>query len=714
MKKYYIDFVLKVYSHRIFHSSRLAITRFVSLFFYSSWKSVLCAIFFIISFNKLSSENILELNGKEHDLSLGTYLSFYEDRDNNLTINTLIANKNFYMDKFSKIQDFIPNFGYSDSTFWFKLDLINKNSDTYKFYLYIKNSNIDIIEFYEISNPFEKKENKVFKQGDTFPIANRQLFNRFFLFSQELNSNETKTIVFKIRSTNSLYFPLSIIDENSLDREIIKSELAYGIFYGFLIAIFLYNLIIFTTTRDITFLYFIIYILGFGVLQGIEHGHAFLFLWPSNPEWQKISFIIFLSIAVSFGSLFAKSYLKTSIYSPPLNKYLLGISYTGMIIIFLSFFIDGRKINLFTIFLALLSLISIFITAIIVYKKKFEPSKYFLIAWTFFMIGSVLIFLKYLGIYNYEIFIPYSLEVASSFQILLLSYALTAKVNIIKRENQEAIKRTILFQEQANAELELKVKQRTAELNKYLISIEKDLKMARNIQENILPKNLEKCINFNLITYYHPLDKVGGDFYDLYQMNPFKIRVLIADATGHGIQAAMVTMTIKSEYDSLKTFLSDPGELLEELQKRFIEIYKNMKIYFTAFIVDLDIQSGELVYASAGHPAQYLLQDDKIIDLPRTGYIIGMLTGKNCTTKKLKFSRKDKLFLFTDGLYEEFNQENQQYGEERLRKIIEENIGLGISEIQSKTLDSVHGFLANSFMQDDVTMIGIEVKPIEK
>lgn len=673
-----------------------------------------CLFFLAGCSREIQPEVVFEINESEYNLSLGNYLSFLEDKEDIISINTIISNKFIYENKFEKIKDYIPNFGYSDSTFWFKLKLKKNNQERKNYFLYIKNSNIDTIEIYEFYSNSQKDNLKVIKQGDQFPISNRQYFNRFFLISPEINNVQEEIIYFKIKSTNSLYFPIFFIDENTLEKEIIKSELAYGIFYGFLIAIFFYNLIVFFTTRDITFFYFIVYIFGFGVLQGIEHGHAFLFLWPKNPDWQKISFIIFLSMSISFGSLFAKSYLKTSFHSPILNKYLLGISYIGIILIFLSFLIDGRKLNLFAIALALVTLVSIFVIAILVFRKKFEPSKYFLIAWTFFMIGSILIFMKYLGVYNYEILIPYSLETASSFQIVLLSYALTAKVNIIKRENQEAIKRTILFQEQANAELEQKVKQRTTELNKYLSSIEKDLIMARNIQENILPKNLDKCINFKFVTHYNPLDKVGGDFFDLYQMNPFKIRVLIADATGHGIQAAMVTMTIKSEYDSLKTFLSDPGELMEELHKRFIEIYKNMKIYFTAFIVDLDIHSQELVYASAGHPAQYLLQDGKIIELPRTGYIIGMLTAKQCTTKKHKFSREDKLFLFTDGLYEEFNNNNQQFGEERLRNIVEENISLSISDIQSICLNSLHDYLENSSQQDDITMIGIEVKPFEK
>lgn len=661
----------------------------------------------------LYSNPILDISSTSINSPVGKFMSYYEDKDNVTSIESILKNENNSI-KFRSIEDDIPNFGFSNSSFWVKLDLSKTIQSDKSFYIYIKNSNIDNIILYE--SKFDKKDPdkiKTTKLGDRYPIKGRFFFNRLYLAFTEINNSDSEILYIKVNSSSSLYLPIYLIDEDSLNREIIETELGFGLYYGFLIAIFIYNLIVFLSTKDITFFYFIIYIFGFGTLQAIEHGHAFLLLWPNSPEWQQLSFVIFLSISISFSSLFAKSFLKTSIYSPQLNKLLLLLSYIGFILIFIVFLYEGRLINIFSIILAIIALFSIFFTSIYIYRKNFEPSKYFLIAWTLFLIGGTVTFFTYLGIYNFPILSSHIMEISSSFKIVLLSYALTAKVNIIKRENQEAIKRTVLFQEQANAELEQKVKERTQELNKYLNSIEKDLKMARNIQVNILPKNLDKCINFQLHAYYNPLEEVGGDFFDFHQMNPFKIRVLIADATGHGIQAAMVTMTIKSEYDSLKTFLSDPGELLDELQKRFIEIYKNMKIYFTAFIVDIDIQAQELTYSSAGHPSQFLLKDGKIIDLPRTGYIIGMLSAKQCITKKLSFSRSDKLLLFTDGLYEEFDEHNQQFGEERLRKIVEENSQKNITDIQELCMTSLTNYLGNNPKQDDITMIGIEVKPFE-
>jgi two-component system, sensor histidine kinase LadS len=674
--------------------------------------NIIYKLFILIGFCcsvEMKATPIFEINQDSYNRSLSNYLYYYEDKDHSSEINQFLSEGNIQV--FSSIKDEVPNFGYSSSIFWFKLKLKREKDLDKKLYFSIQNSNIDKLEIYEVFlNESNKNEIRLTSLGDQYPISSRIFFNREFIFAPEINEVKYQEIYFKIETTSSMIFPLYLIDEESLSKDILNREIIHGIYYGVVLAIFLYNLIVFISIKDLTFFYYILYILGFGFLQAVEHGHAFLYLWPESPNWQRIAFPFFMGITISFGSLFSKSFLKTSIYSNNLDKFLIFLFFIGILLLFFGFLLGNLIINFLAIFLAVLTVIAIFITAFHVYRKNFEPSKYFLIAWIFFLIGSIVSLFRHLGIANAPLYSSYSLEFASIFQIIILSYALTAKVNIIKRENQEAISRTVLYQEQANAELEQKVKERTIELNKYLSSIEKDLKMARNIQMNILPKNIDKIVNFNVVTYYQPLDEVGGDFYDIYQMSSTKLRILIADTTGHGVQASMVTMTIKSEYDSLKVFLSDPGELIDELQKRFLEIYKNMKIYFSAFIIDIDLNEEMISYASAGHPNQYLIQKGKIIELIRSGHIIGMLSNKQCTTKRMPYSKKDKIFLFTDGLYEEFNSLNEQFGEEKLIRVIEENKNLGMNGLVDITLEALEHHLKNIRKQDDITIIGIEEK----
>jgi adenylate cyclase len=134
-----------------------------------------------------------------------------------------------------------------------------------------------------------------------------------------------------------MIFPLFILDEESLSKDILNREIVHGIYYGVVLAIFLYNLIVFISIKDLTFFYYIFYILGFGFLQAVEHGHAFLYLWPEYPDWQRTAFPFFMGITISFGSLFTKSFLKTSLFSQKFNKYLLLFNIVSFILLIFFF-----------------------------------------------------------------------------------------------------------------------------------------------------------------------------------------------------------------------------------------------------------------------------------------------------------------------------------------------------------------------------------------
>ncbi|MCB1179278.1 MAG: serine/threonine-protein phosphatase [Leptospiraceae bacterium] len=290
----------------------------------------------------------------------------------------------------------------------------------------------------------------------------------------------------------------------------------------------------------------------------------------------------------------------------------------------------------------------------------------------------------------------------------MLAVSLSDKANVVKRESQEATIRTLKYQETAKHDLEKKVQERTEELNKYVNTLKKDLQMANSIQLNIIPKEFLFLNSFNVYSKYIPLDKVGGDFYDIFEFNQNKIRLFIADATGHGVQAALVTMSIKSEYDSLKSIILQPSELLEELNLRFKDIYKNIKVYFSAVVLDLDLLNNKLTYSSAGHPDQFLIREKEIIPLRRTNRIMGLSIASDFVDKEIDFYKEDKIILFTDGIFEQFNDSREQYGDVRLKEKVLANLNSSVQTIVSEILQDLEEFVGEKEKQDDITIIGVE------
>ncbi|EMO66572.1 stage II sporulation protein E [Leptospira kirschneri str. 200803703] len=268
-----------------------------------------------------------------------------------------------------------------------------------------------------------------------------------------------------------------------------------------------------------------------------------------------------------------------------------------------------------------------------------------------------------------------------------------------------------IFIENANlyAELEEKVKQRTSELDNTIHLLRKDLLYAQKIQDKILPKPESTLGGIDIFTKYVPMMYVGGDIYDYEEISTGKVRIFLADATGHGVQAALVTMLIKSEYESLKYLNTSPGGLITELNRTIIAKYKTLKFFFSCLVVDVDTKKGTLYYSAAGHPDQFYLSGSTITKLTRCGPIIGILESKEYDSHFLKILKGDKLFFFSDGMIEGCNPFKETFGEDRLLKLILDHSSKPISEIVSLVFSDLQTFLSGKEVADDITFLSAEV-----
>ena len=267
------------------------------------------------------------------------------------------------------------------------------------------------------------------------------------------------------------------------------------------------------------------------------------------------------------------------------------------------------------------------------------------------------------------------------------------------------------------ANLEEKVKERTMELeNAYdkitgaYRMIQEDIGLARRIQESILTSQTEYESRFNVNVHFYPMSEVGGDIYDIVEIKPGILRVFIADATGHGIQAALVTMLIKSEYEKIKLQHVAPSELMGILNNQFINQYRNLLVLFSCMIVDIDINTGQVRYASAGHPDQYAISGSDVAVLSRTGKIVGFVRDLTYGLGEIAFAPGDKVILFSDGIYEEFDMELKEYGEKRLIDVIRKSSDQPVAAITKNIIQDVRNFTGKERINasDDVTIIGIE------
>ncbi len=240
--------------------------------------------------------------------------------------------------------------------------------------------------------------------------------------------------------------------------------------------------------------------------------------------------------------------------------------------------------------------------------------------------------------------------------------------------------------------------------------ITKDLQLARNIQKSVISNDLNAIDDIKIHVCFQPMIEVGGDIYDIFKLKDKVYRIFIADATGHGIQASLTTMLIKAEYDKIKIFEISPNIVLKIFNNVFCDNYHTLNVFFTCAILDIDLERNEIRYSSAGNPRQFLIRDNLLFNLSSSGTMVGVLKNMEYQIVTAEFVPGSKILLFTDGIFEEFSEDEVMYDLDKLFSAIEKSRTKPVSDIVNNIMSDVKQWMGNTPVNDDITLIGIEYK----
>ncbi len=238
--------------------------------------------------------------------------------------------------------------------------------------------------------------------------------------------------------------------------------------------------------------------------------------------------------------------------------------------------------------------------------------------------------------------------------------------------------------------------------------INNDLLIAKTIQQNILSQGIDENERISTVIKYLPQYEVGGDFYNIFELRKNVFRFFIADATGHGIPAALTTMLIKSEYEKMKVFELEPGIILTLLNETFVQQYYNISLFFSCFIMDIDLENNSCSYASAGHPEMYLKNHNEIISLYSSGGLIGIKKEPTYQTADINIKKGNTIYLFTDGIIEQTDNNNKEFGEINIKNIIQK-ANANINSTVEKIVNSLLNHAQDEKLSDDIMLIGVEI-----
>jgi serine phosphatase RsbU (regulator of sigma subunit) len=246
-----------------------------------------------------------------------------------------------------------------------------------------------------------------------------------------------------------------------------------------------------------------------------------------------------------------------------------------------------------------------------------------------------------------------------------------------------------------------------------LQAIQGEMETARQIQLSILPREIPAIKGLEIAARYIPMTSVAGDFYDFIPIDEKRIGILVADVSGHGMPAALISSMLKIALDGQTAHATEPARVLAGLNRVLCGKFQGH--FVTAVYVVVDTGKQSLLYAGAGHPPLVIKDRSarETRDFLENGLFLGFFPEATYTAVEIPFKAGDWGLLYTDGILEMTDPAEEQFGLERLKQFLQDNHGLSVGPFVDALLDELSrwsGLASGREPEDDVTLLAFNFK----
>lgn len=429
-------------------------------------KSVYLILLILSSFTGTIAQNIVLLDDVREDYTLlGEDIDIFEDSSKKYSIQDVSAST-FFLFKVNKEKyAFNKN---PNSVYWIRFRIKNNSRFDKSYMLETYSPHTNLIQLFV---PDAKGGYRMKEAGENFVFDKREHINKNIIFDLSVgDASQTLTYYVRIESRNYSGFDFRIKSVNYFMYYSTNEYYFLGLYYGILLIMAVYNLLIYISVREKVYLFYVFYVLT-GILNTMtDDGLGFQFLWSDYPQIIRyVGIYIAPSMLMVTFVLYSIFFLELNTNFPKLKNLLLRavglyFIYYFTIIVFAPDFVHFKIVYIIPFILS-------YGAAIHVFSKGYKPARFFIVGNTFILISIIIIQFRSMQIIPGNIFTVYSLNYGLVFEIVILSFALADRIRIIKKSNEEAQKEIIerleenkALQEKVNRELEQKVTERTQEL----------------------------------------------------------------------------------------------------------------------------------------------------------------------------------------------------------------------------------------------------------
>ncbi len=333
----------------------------------------------------------------------------------------------------------IPNFGYTRSAIWLKFTVEPMWPYRHEILLEFDWPHADFIELfvYTVNEHGTFRGTKHKLAGRKVLVADWEYAYRNFLFNLPLEARKTHIVFIKLKTVDSLRAPLMLWEKEAFWPHAKNEYHVLGFYYGLMFVIIVYNLLVYLTTKDLSFLLFTLHMASTALFEFSFNGLATEYLWPGFPGITAISMSAFVFLLTGFAVIFSNQFLnlkKNFPYGHKLLNIVLGLSVMGLVGLLV---MPSHIINPYTACLAGIFPPVLLWTSFRCVKLKIPFSKHFIFIWTLMLIATTIAGLTFLGVFPHTSFTNYFHQVCSALEAILFSIVLAGRINVLREKNKE-------------------------------------------------------------------------------------------------------------------------------------------------------------------------------------------------------------------------------------------------------------------------------------
>ncbi|MBI2308384.1 MAG: GGDEF domain-containing protein [Rhodocyclales bacterium] len=357
------------------------------------------------------------------------------------------------------------NLGYSASAWWLRISVQPEAVAAGDWLLEVAFPTLDRVAF------FAPGSSTAVVAGDELPFAARPLRHRHFVFPVALSAGAPQTLYLRVQSSGSLTIPLTLWQPQALHAADQEAYGAHALYYGMLLALGLYNLLLWFSLRDRSYLAYVAFVAAMAVGQLAQGGLGYQYLWPDWRGWEAMAFSSGYAATGFFGALFTRIFLDTRRHHPLLDRIIVvlaaGFAAAALAPLALPYRLAAIATSLLGVSFSAVAVLS----AIACLRRGDAGARFFLAAWTLLLVGVATMGLRNMALLPTNFITANGIQLGSALEILLLSFALADRIHHLRRE-KEAAQAAALLAERARSELlehnerelEARVEERTREL----------------------------------------------------------------------------------------------------------------------------------------------------------------------------------------------------------------------------------------------------------